>query len=201
MAGGALLAAYAVNACLKNYGLYPKKDLRGKHVFLTGAGGGLGSIFARILGELGCKLTLVDCNKNTLNRIAQKIGEMGMHFQAFEVDMNREGDIGDIVRQCEDRFGPIDILINNSGIPSVGDISEISSEAFYKVIETNFLALINTNECILKAMIKRRSGHVLNISSMAGLIGIRGLSAYCSSKFAMTGFSECIRQELKRSDV
>ena len=65
-----LLGAYSFNAFLKNYGLYPKKSLKKKHVFLTGAGGGLGYIFSRMLGELGCKLTLVDVNKITLNKVA-----------------------------------------------------------------------------------------------------------------------------------
>jgi short-subunit dehydrogenase len=110
-------------------------------------------------------------------------------------------DVGRKIKSAVEKFGIPDILINSAGV-GVGDYFEnISYEQFDKVMKINVYGTRNTISAILPFMKQKGGGHIVNISSMAGLVGMFGYTTYCATKYALVGFSECLRSELKRFNI
>lgn len=114
----------------------------------------------------------------------------------FKLDVTDSDSINHCVYKIIEHFGVVDVLINNAGSGLGGFAEDISIEEFRAQFETNFWGLVGLTKAIIPYMRNRRQGHVINISSIAGLMGIPGLSSYCASKFAVEGFSESLRYEL-----
>jgi NAD(P)-dependent dehydrogenase (short-subunit alcohol dehydrogenase family) len=112
------------------------------------------------------------------------------------LDVTDAAAIGPLVEGVVQEFGCIDVLVNNAGYGLFGAVEELSDAEGRRVMETNFFGLLNLTRAVLPQMRARRSGHVINISSVAGLTGMAGVGLYCASKFAVTGLSESLAQEL-----
>ncbi|XP_077019314.1 short-chain dehydrogenase/reductase family 16C member 6-like [Tamandua tetradactyla] len=178
-----------------------KKKVAGEIVLITGAGHGLGRELAIKFARLGAILVLWDIytegNEET-SRLAQKNG--GVKVFAYTCDCSNRQEIYRVAEQVKKEVGDVTILINNAGIVSGKPFLDIPDHMVEKSFLINTLSHFWTYKAFLPAMIKANHGHLVCISSVAGLCGIGGLSDYCGSKFAAFGFAESILNELHSQD-
>ncbi len=171
-------------------------DLSGKVALITGGSEGIGKGLAAGLKIEGCEVIITGRNRETLKAAADELG-VG-HIQA---DVGVEEDASRTVREVVDRFGRLDILINNAGFGYFAPLVEMELAALESVYRTNvFGAFLMAREAA-KVFVDQGSGELVNISSTSGLKGGRGSTAYASSKFALRGMTECWRDELRRHNV
>jgi NAD(P)-dependent dehydrogenase (short-subunit alcohol dehydrogenase family) len=160
--------------------------------FVTGAGRGMGIDIAR--AALGNGHSVVATGRNA-DRVLAAIGEY-QNLLTVALDITDPSAAEAAVRAATDRFGRIDVLVNNAGNFYAGYFESISPEQFRAQMETNFFGPLNVTRAILPVMRAQRSGQVITITSMAGLIGQEFVAAYASSKFALEGWMESIRFDL-----
>ena len=161
--------------------------------FITGAGRGMGVEFAR--SALGAGHSVVATGRN-IETVKQAIGEHD-GVLALKLDITDSVDAKSAVEAAVQRFGRIDVLVNNAGNFYAGFFEELSEEQVQRQIRTNLFGPMNVTRAVLPVMRKQRSGHVVSISSTAGLVGQAFCSAYAASKFGVEGWMESIRFEIE----
>lgn len=175
--------------------------LKNKVVLITGASSGIGRCIASDFSQFQLKtLILVARNQSKLDETASNI-KQNFEILPISCDVSRKEDVKHIGKVILDRYGYIDILINNAGIGLFGRVEKISIEEIEHVSFTNYFGMIYFTKIFLDSMIKRNTGHIINIASLAASFGIPGMAAYCGSKFAMLGFSESLNRELKDTGI
>lgn len=171
-----------------------------KVVLVSGASSGLGAATARYLYEKGYIIYAGARSYKTSETEQKTDGNPGMLHKVY-LDVTDEQSIESLIHDIIQREGRIDVLVNCAAILIHGSVEDISIEEFHKVMSTNLYGTINMCKHILPHMRTRQKGLILNFSSGAGLIGLPYQSAYCSSKFAIEGFSEALRWEVKKFGV
>merc|ERR1711936_174656 len=172
------------------------KDISGQVLLITGGGSGIGRLMSLRFARLGATVVTWDINTAGNKETVEMIKKEGHRAFAFTVDMSNKEAIYDAARQTKEEVGPVTILVNNAGIVSGSTILETPDAKIIKTFEVNVLAHFWTIKAFLPDMIKNRSGHVVNIASLAGHAGTNKLVDYCSSKFAAVGLDEAFRVEL-----
>lgn len=179
-------------------------DLNGAVVVLTGATGGFGQQLTSQLLQAGSCLILTDIDRTVLEDFASKIKS---EITTGEIIACLESDLAQ-AKSCEilyDRIKalgkPVDILINNAGIALLGCMDEVPMEKWEKLMEINLLAPMRLSSLYVADAIKRRKGHIVNISSLAGWIGVWGMASYNASKFGLRGFSEGLFNDVKKYNI
>ena len=175
-------------------------DIKGKVVIVTGASSGIGEATARQFGREGAKLVLAARRVDKLEALAQEILAMGSGAETFVVqaDLSKLEDIQALIKQTLDKFGRIDVLVNNAGfgrldwLENLDPVKDIQSQ-----FDVNVLGVIQTTRQALPVMMKQRSGHIINMCSMAGLVATPTYTVYAACKHAVHGFSEALRREVK----
>lgn len=173
-------------------------------VLLTGAAGGFGQELTRQLLSAGSRLILTDRDRMTLEQRLRTIREeilTGAVLACVEADLATQEGCDQLYKQVEALNIPVDILINNAGIAVFGRIDEVPPEEWERLMQINLLAPMRLSRQFLPGMIARQSGHIVNISSVAGWIAIAGLTHYSTSKFGLRGFSEGLLDEVKPYNV
>uniref|UniRef100_A0A8D2CRB5 Short chain dehydrogenase/reductase family 16C member 5 n=1 Tax=Sciurus vulgaris TaxID=55149 RepID=A0A8D2CRB5_SCIVU len=169
----------------------PRKNVAGEIVLITGSGSGLGRLLALHFARLGSVLVLWDINtegnEETL-QMAQEAGATRVH--AYTCDCSRKEDVYRVANQVKKEVGDVSILINNAGIVTGKNFLDSPDELMEKSFDVNFKAHLWTYKAFLPAMIANDHGHLVCISSSAGLVGVNGLADYCASKYAAIGFAE-----------
>ncbi|HSC83747.1 MAG TPA: SDR family oxidoreductase [Pseudomonas sp.] len=172
-----------------------------KKVVITGAGSGIGRELALQLAARGCTLGLADINQQGLDETLIKARLAGAGaLLAQTLDVSDAAQVDAFAEQVQGSFGGLDVLINNAGVTRFGDFASTSPEAFRKVLDVNFWGVVHGSRAFLPALRASR-GSLVNISSLFGLIGVPGQAHYCASKFAVRGFTEALRQELRDDGV
>jgi NAD(P)-dependent dehydrogenase (short-subunit alcohol dehydrogenase family) len=161
--------------------------------FITGAGRGMGVQFAK--NALGAGHSVVATGRN-IETVSKAIGEHD-ELLVVKLDITHPADAKDAVDAAMERFGRIDVLVNNAGSFYAGFFEEVSQEQVERQIRTNLFGPMNVTRAVLPVMRKQRSGHVVTLSSTAGLVGQEFCSAYAASKFALEGWMESIRFEIE----
>ncbi|XP_024427999.1 epidermal retinol dehydrogenase 2 [Desmodus rotundus] len=175
----------------------PRKNVAGEIVLITGAGSGLGRLLALKFARLGAVLVLWDINKEGNEetcRMAQDTGATRVY--AYTCDCSRKEEVYRVADQVKKEVGDVSILINNAGIVTGRKFLNCPDELIEKSFDVNFKAHLWTYKAFLPAMIANDHGHLVCISSSAGLVGVSGLADYCASKFAAFGFAESVFMEL-----
>lgn len=175
----------------------PRKNVAGEIILITGAGSGLGRLLALKFAHLGAILVLWDVNEEgneETRRMAQDEGATRAY--AYTCDCSRKEEVYRVADQVKKEVGDVSILINNAGIVTGRKFLSCPDELMEKSFDVNFKAHLWTYKAFLPAMIANDHGHLVCISSSAGLIGVNGLADYCASKFAAFGFAESIFMEL-----
>ena len=168
----------------------------GKNVVITGGSSGLGLAAAKELAARGAVVTLIARNEGRLDAAKKEIMKTGGSAHIFSSDVSKIESITRTFAEIEKRTGPPDILINSAGIQREGYFDTLPVDAFREVMETNYFGVLNSIKAALPFIIKRK-GRIVNIASVAGLMGVFGYTPYCSSKFAIVGLTESLRYEMK----
>jgi short-subunit dehydrogenase len=163
-------------------------------VLITGASAGLGRAFAE--AALGAGHTVVGTVRREDNRIEfEALHEK--HAKAVIVDLTRLDVIGSVVHEIEEEIGPIDVLLNNAGYGHEGILEESPMAELVRQLEVNVFGAVAVIKAVLPTMRKRRRGHIINITSMAGHMRMPGISFYSGSKFALEGITEALAKEVR----
>ena len=165
-----------------------------KVYIITGTSSGFGRALAEAVLERGDQAVLTARKPDTVSDLVEKHGGNAL---AVRLDVTDEADRQTVVQSTLERFGRLDVLVNNAGRGSLGAAEEFSSAQIRAQMEVNFFAAIEMTRAVLPVMRRQQSGHILNISSIGGRVNIGGFALYGASKFALEGFSEALRDEVK----
>jgi NAD(P)-dependent dehydrogenase (short-subunit alcohol dehydrogenase family) len=181
----------------------PVRDLRGKNVFLTGAASGIGRAVAVRAAREGATLFLTDVNQQGLNEVVAEITEAGGDVAyAAPVDVADHDGVRAMAAEITNDHGSMDVVMNIAGIASWGTITAMPHSTWRKVVDINLMGPISVLEYLVPPMIEAgRGGHVVNVSSAAGIIGMPWHAAYSASKFGLRGVSEVLRFDLARHGI
>jgi len=174
-------------------------DMAGKVVVVTGASSGIGEATAREFGRAGANVVLAARRLDRLEALAREIEGLGSGAAALPVaaDLSRLEDITALVTQAQERFGRIDVLFNNAGFGRLDWLENLDpAKDIAAQLNVNVLGVIQTTRQVLPLMIAQRGGHVINMASVAGLVGTPTYTIYAACKFAVRGFSEALRREV-----
>ncbi|TCK22850.1 SDR family NAD(P)-dependent oxidoreductase [Pseudonocardia endophytica] len=168
---------------------------------VTGAAGGMGEEIAKLLAVRGSDLVLLDRDGDRLESVASAIRDRhpGLTVETIVVDLADRDALDAAARQVLSAHAEIRLLVNNAGVALGGDFARLTLDEFEWVMDINFRAPVRLTHHLLPALTARPGGHLVNVSSLFGLIAPPGQSAYSSSKFAIRGFSEVLRSELETS--
>jgi NAD(P)-dependent dehydrogenase (short-subunit alcohol dehydrogenase family) len=161
--------------------------------FITGASTGIGRLLAEEVLKAGGKVVATARKLDTIADLEQQYPKAA---KVLMLDVTDPGQIDSAVTQAFAQFGQIDVLVNNAGYGVAGAVEEVSEAEFLPMFETNFFGLVRVTRAFLPYLRKQRSGHILNLSSISGLIGNQGGGYYNASKFAVEGLSEALAAEL-----
>jgi hypothetical protein len=171
--------------------------LQGKVVLVTGASSGFGRDASLLFAQEGCRVVLAARRADRLQQLAAQIREAGGEAVAIPFDILDRAGIDHLVRSAIDRYGRVDILFNNAGIGRVGWFEEFSAERDIEtLVAVNLTGLIQVTRSVLPHMLEQRSGHIINMLSVAGLIAPPLLSTYSASKHGGRAFTDALRREL-----
>lgn len=181
----------------------PVRDLRGKSVFLTGAASGIGRATALAAAAEGAVLFLTDVDEPRLGQVVEEVrGAGGTVAYAVPVDVSDHDAVRAMAREITAQHGAMDVVMNIAGIASWGTISAMPHRTWQRVVDVNLMGPIAVLEYLVPPMIEaRRGGHVVNVSSAAGIIGMPWHAAYSASKFGLRGVSEVLRFDLARHRI
>jgi len=171
---------------------------RNKVALITGGSSGIGLALARQLAGHGSQVWLLARRKEAL-AAAQK--EIGAACRTVAADVSDWGQVQEAVGQVIRETGVPDILINSAGVTHPGYVQELPLEVFHQMMDINYFGTVNVVKTVLLGMMGRGSGHIVNISSVAGFGGVFGYSAYGASKYAVRGFSDVLRSEMKAHGI
>ncbi|AEJ61806.1 short-chain dehydrogenase/reductase SDR [Spirochaeta thermophila DSM 6578] len=176
-------------------------EVRGAITLITGAASGFGKLLALRVAQEGGDLVLVDRDKEGLEATSEACGACGVKVWPYVVDISSREEIFRTAARIKDEAGPVDILVNNAGVVTGRSFREAPVEKIEATFAVNTLAHVWLVKAFLEEMIARNRGHIVTISSAAGIIGVRRLADYCASKFAVFGFTEALRMEFKKEGL
>ncbi|HVF12562.1 MAG TPA: SDR family oxidoreductase [Actinomycetota bacterium] len=170
-------------------------DIRDKVVLLTGASRGLGVDMALEFAAKGSRLALAARSAEGLEETAASIGS-GTEVITIPTDVSDLTSLNELVNAVQDKFGHIDVLVNNAGLEQVWDFEAMDPALIKQIVGVNVTGLMWLTRLVLPEMIERRSGHIVNIASTAGLVPVPHNSVYSATKHAVVGFSHSLRMEM-----
>jgi len=177
------------------------RELVGKRAILTGASGGIGRATAEALVKAGARVALASRNAAAIQELAQRLEQLGGDVIAVPTDITKPEDRHRLVQTVIDRFGGLDLLINNAGVGSWGHFATSTPEIMQQVMEVNFFAPVELTRVAMPYLMKGNQPAVVNVTSMCGRKGMPAWPEYSASKFALVGMSEAWRGEFARFDV
>ncbi len=177
------------------------KMLSGKTALITGAAGGLGRAVAVALAAEGMRLFITDINAEGLEQSRTLIEGHGSFCRTMVADVSDPEQVARTVSTAIEQCGAVDLLINNAGVTTIGEICDHELDDWRWLLGINLWGPIQCVHHILPHMISRRSGHIVNIASVGGLAMVAGNGPYCTSKFGLVGFSEVLRAEVYRHNI
>jgi 3-oxoacyl-[acyl-carrier protein] reductase len=167
-------------------------DLSGKVAFVTGSTRGIGRAVAETLHEAGASVAIVGRSAESAAKVA---GEVGARAKGFACDVTDPAAIRGALAACEAELGPIDILVNNAGLTRDNLLLRLSEEEWDEVLSANLRGAFVATQGVIKGMMKRRHGRIINITSVVGLTGNAGQSNYAASKAGLIGFTKSVAKE------
>jgi hypothetical protein len=173
------------------------RTLDGKVVVVTGAGSGIGRALALNLGDRGARLALSDWDGSGLQETADLVvAKSSTSVRTDKVDVRDRAAMAAYATSVVEDFGQVNVVVNNAGVALHGHFEEVSYEDLEWIMDVDFWGVVHGTKEFLPHLIASGDGHIVNISSLFGLMGIPGQTAYNSAKFAVRGLTEALRQEM-----
>ena len=176
-------------------------NFKDKVVLITGASSGIGRESAIQFAKKGANLVLIARRKEKLDQLDNELGKFNISTLVCQCDVSDKSQVKKISEIILEKYDSVDILVNNAGFAIYGSVSDLTIEEIESHMATNYFGMIYCTKIFLPSMIKKKSGHIVNVSSVAGSMGLPGMASYCGTKFAMLGFSEGLKHELKDTGV
>ena len=176
-------------------------ELDQKTALVTGAARGLGQAIAVKLAEAGADLALCDLNAEWVQETAEKVKALGRRAECYGVNVANAESVAEGVKAVEKDFGKIDILVNNAGITKDGLLMRMSEADWDAVLDVNLKGAFLCTKAVMRGMMKQRSGTIVNIASVIGLMGNAGQANYAASKGGLIAFSKTVAKELASRNV
>ncbi|MGI9103212.1 MAG: SDR family NAD(P)-dependent oxidoreductase [Terriglobales bacterium] len=177
------------------------ENLAGKVVLITGASRGLGFAMAQEMAALGARVVICARDRSELDWARDELARHGTDVLAIQCDVGNHDDVQRTVRETLERFGRIDVLINNAGVITVGPFASQSLTDYQECMDTMFWGQVYPTLAVLPHMLERRSGRIANITSIGGKVSVPHLLPYNCAKFAAVGFSEGLHAEVAKYGV
>ena len=171
-------------------------NLENKVAIVTGASRGIGKVIAEQIAKVGAKTVCVSRSQNDVEEVANGINKRGFTATAMACDISNGKQFQELVKSVIEKFGSVDILVNNAGVTKDNLIMRMSDDDWNVVINTNLKGAFNGTKAVIRHMMKQRSGHIINISSVVGLIGNAGQANYAASKAGLIGLTKATAKEL-----
>jgi len=177
-------------------------NFKDKTVVITGASRGIGRSIAESFAKEGANVAICSTNDAKAKEIAKEISTQ-YEVQAFGkgVDIRAFDSVSEFIKDIVDKFGKIDVLVNNAGITKDNLLLRLDETDWNDVIETNLNSIFNTTKSVIKFMLKKKHGRIINISSVVGLMGNPGQSNYAASKAGMVAFTKSIAREYGKKNI
>ena len=173
-------------------------NLKGKVVLITGASSGFGEDAARLFAAEGAAVVLAARRIERMQAQVERIHLAGGEAMATPVDVTNKADIQNMVKSVIENFGQVDILFNNAGFGRLGWLEDLDPARDIETqVAVNLTGLIEMTHAVLPHMLARKSGHIINMASVAGWLAAPTYSIYAATKFGVRGFTDCLRREVK----
>lgn len=176
-------------------------DFSNKVVVITGASSGIGEASAEEFAKRKSTVVLVARRKENLESVARNLAKYGNEILICQCDVSKWQEVEQLSKTVLDKFGRINILVNNAGFAIYGSVLELKVQEIESQMATNYFGMVYCIKAFLPKMLEQKTGHIVNVASVAGSFGLPGIASYCASKFAMLGFSEGLYHELKGSGI
>jgi short-subunit dehydrogenase len=176
-------------------------DFKNKVVLITGASSGIGKETAIEFAKKGAKIILVARRKQKLESLEKDLQKFDVLTMICQCDVSNKSQVKKMSQEVLEKFHSVDILVNNAGFAIYGSVEDLTTEEIESQMATNYFGMVYCIKNFLPSMIKKKSGHIVNVASVAASFGLPGIASYCASKFAMLGFSEGLKHELKGTGV
>jgi len=177
------------------------KKFTDRTAVITGAGSGIGRATAVLLAKRGARLAIADINEAGLEETAKLVRDLGRPVTTHKVDVSDKARMEAFAGEVVDAHGGVHLVINNAGVAVVADFKEHSLKDFEWLMGINFWGVVYGCKFFLPHLLRADEGHIVNLSSLFGLLGIPQQTSYCASKFAVRGFTESLRIELAQTNV
>jgi 3-oxoacyl-[acyl-carrier protein] reductase len=185
-----------------NRGPIDREDtLAGRVALVTGGSGGIGLAIGRRLGQMGARVAICGRNPSKLDQAKAELSAAGIEVLACQADVTREDQIASLIQKTRQTFGPINILVNNAGIGLFGPFQEKSAADWDAILDTNLKSVFLVSREVAPEMIRRKTGHIINISSLAGKNTFANGAIYCASKWGLMGLTGCMAEDLRAHGI
>jgi 3-oxoacyl-[acyl-carrier protein] reductase len=181
--------------------MFSGQALQDRVAFVTGAGQGIGAAVAEAFGAQGAKVAVVDLRMATAEKVAAGIRERGGRAQAFACDVSDRQQVDAAVKQVNEAFGPVEILVNNAGITRTAMLHRMTTPQWDEVIAVHLTGSFNCLQAVVNGMMERKQGWIINVTSTAGILGTLGQINYGSAKAGLLGFTKSAAKELARYNI
>jgi short-subunit dehydrogenase len=171
-------------------------SLRGKTALVTGGSRGLGLLIAEELAKRGARIAISARDGAELERARARLEQQGAVVLTVVADLDRPSDARMLVKEVRHAWGDVDLLVNNAGVIEVGPQSEMTDASYERAMALHFWAPLHLMQEVIPGMRAKKGGHIVNISSIGGIVSVPHLLPYCASKFALKGLSEGMHAEL-----
>tara|TARA_B110001454_G_scaffold214737_1_gene234991 strand:+ start:477 stop:1217 length:741 start_codon:yes stop_codon:yes gene_type:complete len=170
--------------------------IQDKVIVITGGSSGIGYSTAKALAKKGAKIVAGARRLDRLETLKKEIIDDGGEIIICETDVTKKADCDNLVKQAIGKYGKVDVLINNAGLMPLSFVKSLKIDEWDRMIDVNIKGVLYCTAAVIPTMVEKKSGHIVNISSVAGRVVFPAGSVYCATKHAVTAFSEGLRQEL-----
>ena len=177
------------------------RHFKDKVCVITGAGSGIGAACARAMAAEGAIVIGADLRLDMLDKVAAEVTEAGGQMHTHQLDVADRNAVFALAEKVNKAHGAADLVVNNAGVAHAATVEEMTFDNFQWVMDIDFWGVVHGTQAFLPAMIAKGSGHIANVSSIFGLIGVPTQSAYNAAKFGVLGFGEALRHEVKEQGI
>ena len=176
-------------------------DFKDKNILITGASSGIGKQTAIEFAKLGANIILIARRKEKLDEVEKELKKFNILTLVCPCDVSDKTQVKEMSKTVLEKFGSVDVLVNNAGFAIYGYVKDLSVDEIESQMETNYFGMMYCIKNFLPSMLEKKSGHIVNVASVAASFGLPGIASYCASKFAMLGFSEGLKHELNGTGI